>query len=350
MSKSISYRRNRDYSKQSLWTYELNRDLYHCYQKAKSDPKIRYMKRLKEYWDNLHPELDNFSSKNLRDQASRVVKNKVVMETEYEYIFNNNATENQETIQNVTQDNIIVNANEDLLPIISNENTSNTESLENLQIRESIEPLFYKYIDIIKDDISLESRIYPTSVNKTINDNILYVINDVAKSYLEAKVTPSYWDINTCLYASAVSCKEYINDLRDPIEKKPNKPKLPKWLEQLESNINSTRKLIGKLTTVIECKTLKSFTRHQNNLESNFKKRFGNSRLKTLEFKLSEFKQKLKGLNGKLRYSKKQIERRSINNVFSFNPQKIYRKFKGNQIQAENIPTKSEIESFWKNI
>ena len=41
------------------------------------------MKRMKNYWDEIHPEQSFLTSKLLRDQASRAVKNKVVMATEY---------------------------------------------------------------------------------------------------------------------------------------------------------------------------------------------------------------------------------------------------------------------------
>ena len=51
--------------------------------KAKSDLKIGYMNRMKNLWDKIHLELTFFSAKNLRDQASRVEKSRVVMETEY---------------------------------------------------------------------------------------------------------------------------------------------------------------------------------------------------------------------------------------------------------------------------
>ena len=32
---TVSYKRNRDYSKQFNWTYELKENLYGCYKKAK---------------------------------------------------------------------------------------------------------------------------------------------------------------------------------------------------------------------------------------------------------------------------------------------------------------------------
>ena len=77
-----SYRRNRDYSTHFNWTYDLKRDVYRCYLMAKEDPRIGYMKRLKEKRDEIHPEYSFLSDKNLRDQASRIEKNKDVMDTD----------------------------------------------------------------------------------------------------------------------------------------------------------------------------------------------------------------------------------------------------------------------------
>ena len=39
------------------------------------------MTRMKHYWDEIRPEYNFLTSKLLRNQASRVVKNKVVMAT-----------------------------------------------------------------------------------------------------------------------------------------------------------------------------------------------------------------------------------------------------------------------------
>ena len=46
--KSLSYRRNRDYSEHFNWIYELNQDLYECYTEARKVPKKGYMARMKE--------------------------------------------------------------------------------------------------------------------------------------------------------------------------------------------------------------------------------------------------------------------------------------------------------------
>ena len=83
MDISVSYRQNRDYSKSFAWICELNKDLYKCYVKAKENQKIGYMSRLKEYWDKIHPELNCFSSKNLRDHVSSIIKRNVIKERSF---------------------------------------------------------------------------------------------------------------------------------------------------------------------------------------------------------------------------------------------------------------------------
>ena len=52
---SVRYRRDKDYSKQFKWTYELNKYLYNCYKKARENAKKGYMKRMKVLRDDLHP-------------------------------------------------------------------------------------------------------------------------------------------------------------------------------------------------------------------------------------------------------------------------------------------------------
>ena len=78
-----SYSRNRDYTNDFNWTYALKTVVYRCYIEACNDKSIGYMKRLKSLRDKMHPEYNFPSEKNLRDQASRVHKNNVVMDTEY---------------------------------------------------------------------------------------------------------------------------------------------------------------------------------------------------------------------------------------------------------------------------
>ena len=70
------------------------------------------MKRMKKYWDERHPEFNFLSNKNLRDQASRIEKNKVVMATEIKTVTTNiveNVTLNED---NCLESNNITNNKE----------------------------------------------------------------------------------------------------------------------------------------------------------------------------------------------------------------------------------------------
>ena len=79
--------------------------------KVKSDPKIGYMNRMKKLWEEIRPEMTFFPAKNLRNQARRVEKSRVVMETKQRIdknqnnsnVVNNGSTE---TIKDIFMQNI----------------------------------------------------------------------------------------------------------------------------------------------------------------------------------------------------------------------------------------------------
>ena len=98
---SVSYRRNRDYKSHFVWTYELNRDLYRCYKTARENPSIGYMNRMKLNWDEIHPELDYFTSKQLRQQATFVERKDLVL-------ANNHGTSNHGNDTTIAHDNVVV--------------------------------------------------------------------------------------------------------------------------------------------------------------------------------------------------------------------------------------------------
>lgn len=62
--KSVSYQRNRDYTKQFSWTCEMDYDLFNCHNKAKAKPAIGYMKCMKQNWNIIQPEFSHLSDKN----------------------------------------------------------------------------------------------------------------------------------------------------------------------------------------------------------------------------------------------------------------------------------------------
>ena len=132
MDKSVSYRRNRDYSKSFAWTYELNKDLYKCYVKAKEDPKIGNMNRLKQHWEEIHPELNYFSSKNFRDHVSSIIKRKVIMETSFN--IENRTIETNTEVNNYND--ITTNADENCSA--SSDNNNCHHDIDNVNNKDNI--------------------------------------------------------------------------------------------------------------------------------------------------------------------------------------------------------------------
>ena len=108
-SRKPSYRRNRDYSKSFKWTYDLDKDLYECYTKSKSYPRIGYMNQMKQIWDEKHPELNSFRSKNLRDHVSSIIKRKIVMETDFDLQNQNIEQTNNDNSDITINDNTYIN-------------------------------------------------------------------------------------------------------------------------------------------------------------------------------------------------------------------------------------------------
>ena len=115
------------------------------------------------------------------------------------------------------------------------------------------------------------------------------------------------------MYATAMTCKEYNNDIRrtEP-EKVKEKLDMPKWIYYLEESISRVRRKVNQINVLIKCKTEKQFTTHQKDLLNKFLKNYGNTKMKTLEFKCTMLKQDLKSKTEKLKYQKKIIERKKI--------------------------------------
>ena len=69
------------------------------------------MKRMKKLRDNIHPELNHFSHTNIRNIASRVEKDNIAMETEFNnitvksYNDKNDVTENSQGDDDEQRDN-----------------------------------------------------------------------------------------------------------------------------------------------------------------------------------------------------------------------------------------------------
>ena len=184
-----------------------------CCLRAKENPALGYMKRLKSYWDEIYPEFSFLSNKNLRDQASRIDKNKVVMETKYENFNTPTITEN-DLLNNRNNNgdnrfgNIAVNDSLNDNVVVNNLVLSE----EQLRIIDLFEPIFKSNYETTKVK-NLDNRVHTTDVNKAISNDVLLAINTVVNRHLQNIDDVTSWEINVTLYTAAVSVKQYTNNL-----------------------------------------------------------------------------------------------------------------------------------------
>ena len=208
---------------------------------------------------------------------------------------------------------------------------------------QTMKPLFEPNYETINRQ-SITERTFSTKIIKHPSDDVLKVIDRLAKRKLSQIENPNYLDINVLLYTAAVTTKKYLNDVSKRYTEKTPKAKMPQWITNIEDKIIRIRRTIGHLTTIISCKRTGIFTNHQKKLKEKYYKKYGNTKILTV------LKHNLHATSVKLKYQKKRFNRKFINRKFSTNPKAVYRDFKGNNIATEKLPTKESIETFWKGI
>ena len=141
------------------------------------------MNRLKSHWNKTHPELSNFTSKNLRDQASRVEKRRADRET----------AENNCMLQQYNENMVNKTGNND--PALEQQSghqqasTVNhvTQELHDTDaLKEKRKNIFDRnYQHYVKRE--LNNRVIPTKANKKIELNILKNANKITSTHLQSR-------------------------------------------------------------------------------------------------------------------------------------------------------------------
>ena len=289
---------------------------------------------MKNLWDEIHPELSFFSAKNLRDQASRVEKNKVVMETEYRIDKNhnnNNVVSNDSTVVNFNVISEHLTTNNTLIVSYTETITVENPVPETItSINDAIKVIFIQNVTS-RNSMNFNKRNYSTRINKTPSPEILKAIDEVALQYLlevqaREQRPPSLIDLNNYIYSAAVSVNQYLGQLIEKNEGNTKKqPELPKWLTHLQESINRTRRDIGHIMTINECKIKNQYTKKQTKLKDRLRKKFGDIKQTTLDYKLALLKHDLKAKSEKMKHHRNMIETKRLNRKFVFDPKSVYR-------------------------
>ena len=103
------------------------------------------------------------------------------------------------------------------------------------------------------------------TVRKKPNEEELSLINLIAKEYLDKERSSkqlSFELINSLIYSSAVTLKQYLNDTT----LKPSNEQIsmePKWVVQFTTKTNRTRRDIAHIGLIQKCKQANSYTANQ---------------------------------------------------------------------------------------
>ena len=137
---------------------------------------------MKPYWDKIHPELSNFTSKKLRDQASRVQKRKADRET----AENNSMLQHyNENMVNNTGNNVPAPEQEKEHQPSSTVNHVTQELNDTDALKEKRKNIFernYQYYI----ERELKDRVIPTKANKKIKLNIFKNTNEITSTHLRS--------------------------------------------------------------------------------------------------------------------------------------------------------------------
>ena len=190
-----------------------------------------------------------------------------------------------------------------------------------------MKPLFERNYETINRQ-SINERTFSTKIIKHPSDDVLKVIDRLAKRKLSQIENPNYLDINVLLYTAAVTTKEYLNDLSKKYTEKTPKAKMPQWITNIKDKMIRLRRTIRHLVVIISCKKTGIFANHQKKLKEKYYKKYENKKLHTLNFKLTALKYNLHAISARLKYQKKRFNQKFINRKFSTNPKAVYRDFK----------------------
>ena len=144
------------------------------------------MKRMKEYWDEIHLELVFFTERNLREQETGIEKDRTVIATEYSQTQNNNnliEINNFITNDDTTEDTVIEATVNNVINNIERNNDCIDISRSSDQCK-SLHQCFINNYNTFKGK-SLDERT-PTNINKNTDKTLYATIDTILREQHES--------------------------------------------------------------------------------------------------------------------------------------------------------------------
>ena len=240
------------------------------------------MQRMKDYWDELHPEHTYFNKQQLRQQATYVVSKGLVLETHLQH-SNELMERHEENIKEV----------EFQLEIDTLEDEA--ENVENIDqnLVDEFKTKFLHYFSLYIDK-KLSERNFNTPVITEVNDDEWKAINHVIDSFINERLTDiNLWKLNVTQYAAILTILERHDMLKENTKTKGVK-RIPRWRVFLEQKINNIRRKLSFVTLILKCQDdATPLTKHQLSISNKLKKWYRNTKTRTLRSQQSKLKHEL---------------------------------------------------------
>ena len=185
------------------------------------------MKRLKKYWDEIHPEFNFFIEKQLHQQSMFVEKKKLVLQSNQDSI-NSEQLESHDgsnVINIIDEDNHLTSVSETTNLNVNPPplNSVRTDNDVNSELKEKLKANFLENIERFQT-IPLKERPYYTKITRKPSENRIRIIDNVANEYAtnlkSDKAMLDYWDINVIIYTAVITLKNYLGDLKENKQEK----------------------------------------------------------------------------------------------------------------------------------
>ena len=122
--------------------------------------------------------------------------------------------------------------------------------------------------------------------------------------------------------------------------------KLPPWRKRMEGDLKQKRKECGQITEYLRGVRSKRL----DHIVSKIKEKYKIQSNIGLEQKKVEFGLQITALAKRIKNADEKYERKKQNHKFETNQKLFYRELREEKINVERIPSKTEVEEFWKNL
>ena len=157
------------------------------------------MKRMKQYWDNLHLQFTNFNEKQLKQQVTFVESKGLILETNLQLTTNSNEKSSEIT------EHINTSVLNDDVTSITERKDIDQNLLDEVTVR-------FLYCFDVYENMSLQNRNLNTEVTYNIKDIELRATNHVITNFIENNLDKmSLWFINVIQYTTTATILDRNN-------------------------------------------------------------------------------------------------------------------------------------------